>query len=63
MKDNDLGKMLVKYPWILSASILENFEKILDFFDEQKVLVQTRCLILAPPKLMVVVFGVELIYI
>lgn len=38
MKDIDVGKMLVKYPWILSASILENFEKILDFFDEEKVL-------------------------
>ncbi|KAL0421715.1 UNVERIFIED_CONTAM: Transcription termination factor MT, chloroplastic [Sesamum latifolium] len=36
-KDNDLGKMLVKYPWILSASILENFEKVLGFFDEEKV--------------------------
>ncbi|KAL0364488.1 UNVERIFIED_CONTAM: Transcription termination factor MT, chloroplastic [Sesamum angustifolium] len=36
-KDNDLGKMLVKYPWILSPSILENFEKVLDFFDEEKV--------------------------
>lgn len=45
MKDNDIGKMLVKYPWILSASILENLEKILGFFDEEKVLVEFRCLV------------------
>ncbi|KAG8388514.1 hypothetical protein BUALT_Bualt02G0133500 [Buddleja alternifolia] len=36
-KDNDLGRMLVKYPWILSASVLENFEKVLDLFDEEKI--------------------------
>ncbi|XP_073146444.1 uncharacterized protein [Henckelia pumila] len=36
-KDHDLGKMLVKYPWILSTSILENFQKIIDFFDGEKV--------------------------
>ncbi|GFP99058.1 hypothetical protein PHJA_002049700 [Phtheirospermum japonicum] len=34
---DDLGKMLVKYPWIISASILENFEKILVFFNDEKV--------------------------
>lgn len=53
MKDNDLRKMLVKYPWILSAGILENLEKILDFFDEEKVLLEIRCSILAPPNLIV----------
>ncbi|KAL3824920.1 hypothetical protein ACJIZ3_020949 [Penstemon smallii] len=36
-RDNDLGKMLAKYPWILSTSILENTEKVIDFFDEEKV--------------------------
>lgn len=61
MKDNDVGKMLVKYPWILSASILENFEKILDFFDEEKVLLEIRCSILAPPNLMVV-FSVNIVF-
>ncbi|KAL3618089.1 hypothetical protein CASFOL_038410 [Castilleja foliolosa] len=34
---DDLGKMLVKYPWIISASILDNFEKILVFFNNEKV--------------------------
>lgn len=52
MKDTDLGKMLVKYPWILSASILENLEKILDFFDEEKVLLEFRCLIPSSRNLM-----------
>ncbi|XP_075503712.1 uncharacterized protein LOC142541059 [Primulina tabacum] len=37
VKDCDLGKMLVKYPWILSTSILENFQKFIDFFDGEKV--------------------------
>ncbi|KZV52029.1 hypothetical protein F511_10249 [Dorcoceras hygrometricum] len=36
-KDHDLGKMLVKYPWILSTSMLENFQKSIDFFDGEKV--------------------------
>lgn len=40
--------MLVKYPWILSASILENFEKVLDFFDEEKVPVTSICFIFPP---------------
>ncbi|KAK2652914.1 hypothetical protein Ddye_012770 [Dipteronia dyeriana] len=35
--DKDVGKMLLKYPWILSTSILENYKEILLFFDEEKV--------------------------
>lgn len=35
--DNDVGKMLLKYPWILSTSIQENYEEILSVFDEKKV--------------------------
>lgn len=35
--DHDLGKMLVKYPWILSTRILENFQKFIDFFAGEKV--------------------------
>ncbi|KAL3528478.1 hypothetical protein ACH5RR_007800 [Cinchona calisaya] len=33
----DFGMLLIKYPWILSTSILANFGKVLDFFDEEKV--------------------------
>ncbi|MBA0662252.1 hypothetical protein Goklo_006416 [Gossypium klotzschianum] len=33
----DIGKMLLKYPWILSTSIQENYEQILLFFEEEKV--------------------------
>lgn len=35
--DNDVGKMLLKYPWILSTSIQENYEEILSVFHEKKV--------------------------
>lgn len=35
--DNDVGKMLLKYPWILSTSIQENYEEILSVFNEEKV--------------------------
>ncbi|XP_057968540.1 transcription termination factor MTERF5, chloroplastic isoform X2 [Malania oleifera] len=35
--NKDLGRMLVKYPWIISTSIQENYEEILAFFDVQKV--------------------------
>ncbi|GER26352.1 mitochondrial transcription termination factorfamily protein [Striga asiatica] len=37
IRENDISKMLVKYPWIVSPSILENFEEIVDFFDDEKV--------------------------
>ncbi|KAL2462540.1 Mitochondrial transcription termination factor family protein [Forsythia ovata] len=37
IQDNDFGKMLIKYPWILSSSILENFQKVVNLFDEEKV--------------------------
>ncbi|XWS11641.1 hypothetical protein CRYUN_Cryun37aG0016300 [Craigia yunnanensis] len=33
----DVGKMLLKYPWILSTSIQENYEQILLFFEEEKI--------------------------
>ncbi|KAL5823814.1 hypothetical protein ACOSQ4_021714 [Xanthoceras sorbifolium] len=35
--DKDVGKMLLKYPWILSPSIQENYNEILLSFDEEKV--------------------------
>lgn len=35
--DNDVGKMLLKYPWVLSTSIQENYEEILSVFNEEKV--------------------------
>ncbi|XP_060206123.1 transcription termination factor MTERF2, chloroplastic [Lycium barbarum] len=37
MKGKDFGQMLLKYPWILSRSILQNYENILIFFDDEKV--------------------------
>lgn len=35
--DKGLGRMLVKYPWIISTSIQENYEEILSFFYREKV--------------------------
>ncbi|KAK8629134.1 hypothetical protein V6N13_077988 [Hibiscus sabdariffa] len=35
--NEDIGKMLLKYPWILSTSIQENYEQILLFFEEEKI--------------------------
>ncbi|CAK9146131.1 unnamed protein product [Ilex paraguariensis] len=35
--DKDFGRMLVKYPWILSTSIQDNCEEIHSFFDMEKV--------------------------
>ena len=40
--EKDLGRMLVKYPWIISTSIQENYENILSFFDGEKVRHGTR---------------------
>ncbi|XP_019243963.1 PREDICTED: transcription termination factor MTERF2, chloroplastic isoform X2 [Nicotiana attenuata] len=37
MEGKDFGQMLLKYPWILSKSILQNYEDILIFFDDEKV--------------------------
>ncbi|KAK4361702.1 hypothetical protein RND71_016943 [Anisodus tanguticus] len=37
IEGKDFGKMLLKYPWILSRSILQNYENILIFFDDEKV--------------------------
>ncbi|XVF65009.1 hypothetical protein PTKIN_Ptkin09bG0212200 [Pterospermum kingtungense] len=33
----DTGKMLLKYPWILSTSIQENYEQIVLFFEKEKI--------------------------
>lgn len=35
---DDFGMILLKNPWILSTSILINSEKILQFFENEKVL-------------------------
>lgn len=35
--DQKLGRMLVKYPWVLSTSILKNYKDILAFFEAEKV--------------------------
>lgn len=37
IEDKDIGRMLLKYPWILSTSIQENYENILKFFQDRKV--------------------------
>ncbi|CAN4085065.1 unnamed protein product [Withania somnifera] len=37
IEGKDFGQMLMKYPWILSRSILQNYESILIFFDDEKV--------------------------
>lgn len=37
LEAKDFGQMLLKYPWILSRSILQNYENILIFFDDEKV--------------------------
>ncbi|GKV26772.1 hypothetical protein SLEP1_g36007 [Rubroshorea leprosula] len=34
---DNVGKMLLKYPWILSTSIQENYEQILSLFSAEKV--------------------------
>ncbi|EPS61161.1 hypothetical protein M569_13638, partial [Genlisea aurea] len=36
-KGDDLGKMLVKYPWMICASVQDNFHSILAFLDHKKV--------------------------
>ncbi|TQD84265.1 hypothetical protein C1H46_030196 [Malus baccata] len=33
----DVGRMLIKYPWILSMSIQENFNEVSSFFELEKV--------------------------
>ncbi|EEF48706.1 transcription termination factor MTERF2, chloroplastic [Ricinus communis] len=35
--DEDFGKMIFKYPWILSTSIQDNYKEILSFCDAEKV--------------------------
>ncbi|XP_015070371.1 transcription termination factor MTERF6, chloroplastic/mitochondrial isoform X2 [Solanum pennellii] len=37
LEAKDFGQMLLKYPWILSRSILQNYENILIFFDDEKI--------------------------
>ncbi|CAN0880365.1 Transcription termination factor MTERF2, chloroplastic [Linum grandiflorum] len=35
--DKNIGKVLVKYPWILSSGILDNYAEVISFFDMKKV--------------------------
>ncbi|KAG5241010.1 transcription termination factor MTERF [Salix suchowensis] len=35
--DKDFGKMLLKYPWILSTAIQENYKEVVSFFHMEKV--------------------------
>lgn len=35
--DKDIGKLLLKYPWILSSSIRENYKEVVSFFNSEKV--------------------------
>lgn len=37
LEDKDVGRMVIKYPWILSTSIHENLKEVLSFFDLEKV--------------------------
>ncbi|EXC33644.1 hypothetical protein L484_013841 [Morus notabilis] len=37
VEDKDVGKLLIKYSWIISTSIQENYKEILHFFDTEKV--------------------------
>nr|XP_048318975.1 transcription termination factor MTERF2, chloroplastic-like [Ziziphus jujuba var. spinosa] len=37
MEEKNVGKMLIKYPWILSTSIQENYKEVLSFFDMERV--------------------------
>lgn len=34
-EENNVGKMLMKYPWILSTSIQENYKEVLSFLDKK----------------------------
>ncbi|MFS7950127.1 putative transcription regulator mTERF family [Helianthus anomalus] len=36
-EDAEFGKMLLKYPWILSTSIQKNYKEIIAFFYADKV--------------------------
>lgn len=37
VEEKDVGKLLIKYPWVLSTSIQENYKEIIYFFDMEKV--------------------------
>lgn len=37
LEDKDIGRMVTKYPWILSTSIHKNLKEVLSFFDLEKV--------------------------
>ncbi|XP_062110932.1 transcription termination factor MTERF2, chloroplastic [Humulus lupulus] len=37
MDERDIGKMLQKYPWVLSTSIQENYKDVSVYFDKEKV--------------------------
>lgn len=47
--DKDFGKLLLKYPWILSTSIQENYKAVLVFFSLEKVWCPVKwCLVPQP---------------
>ncbi|KAB1218231.1 hypothetical protein CJ030_MR3G026111 [Morella rubra] len=51
--DKDFGKLLLKYPWILSTSIQENYKAVLVFFSLEKVpIVSVHCAIKSWPHLL-----------
>lgn len=35
--DKDIGKILIKYPWLLSSSVQKNYDKIVELFNGRKV--------------------------
>ncbi|CAN1143851.1 Transcription termination factor MTERF2, chloroplastic [Linum perenne] len=35
--DKNISKVLVKYPWVLSSDILDNYAEVISFFDAEKV--------------------------
>ena len=48
--DKDMGKLLLKYPWILSTSIRENYKEVLYFFNLEKVWYPTKSCLLVQPS-------------
>ena len=39
--NKDFGRLLLKYPWILSTGIQENYKEIISFFEMVKVIILT----------------------
>ncbi|WOL02063.1 mTERF domain-containing protein, mitochondrial [Canna indica] len=42
LEEKDIGKILLKYSWIISTSIQENYEKILTYFNQKKDRMKTQ---------------------